>query len=239
MTSLEVPARDRIVRAAATLLVEGGREAVTTRAVARAAGVQAPTIYRQFGDMRGVLDAAASYHLAAYLGAQAARVPADDPVDDLRRGWDMQVEFGSTHPAVHGLMYGDPRPGPVPTAARVARDILRHLVTRVAEAGRLRTEVDRATDLVHSACCGVTLTLIRTPAGQRDAALSTLTREAVVRAVATDTVAARAPRRVDRPVRHAVALRAVLPEVAADLTAAERELLTEWLDRIVHAAPPP
>ncbi|GLY26133.1 TetR/AcrR family transcriptional regulator [Micromonospora sp. NBRC 101691] len=237
MSSPEVP-RDRIVRAAAALLVEGGREAVSTRAVARSAGVQAPTIYRQFGDMRGLLDAAASYRLAAYLDAQASRAPAADPVDDLRRGWDMQVEFGLTHPAVHGLMYGDPRPDPVPTAARVARDILRHLVTRIAEAGRLRTDVDRAADLVHSTCCGVTLTLLRTPVTQRDPALSTLAREAVVGAVATDTVAARAPRRVDRPVRHAVALRAVLPEVATDLTPAERNLLAEWLDRIVRAAPP-
>jgi hypothetical protein len=34
------------VQAAARLLAEGGREAVSTRAVAAAAGVQAPTIYR-------------------------------------------------------------------------------------------------------------------------------------------------------------------------------------------------
>ncbi len=45
--------RDRILQAAARLLAEGGREAVSTRAVSSAAGVQAPTIYRQFGDMQG------------------------------------------------------------------------------------------------------------------------------------------------------------------------------------------
>src|SRR4051794_36006940 len=53
--------RDRILQAAARLLAEGGREAVSTRAVSRAAGVQAPTIYRQFGDMQGLLDAVASH----------------------------------------------------------------------------------------------------------------------------------------------------------------------------------
>ncbi|NED93539.1 helix-turn-helix transcriptional regulator, partial [Streptomyces sp. SID11233] len=42
--------RERIVAAATELLEESGREAVTTRAVAARAGVQAPAIYRLFGD---------------------------------------------------------------------------------------------------------------------------------------------------------------------------------------------
>ncbi|MEH1100106.1 TetR/AcrR family transcriptional regulator [Micromonospora sp. CPCC 205561] len=230
----ETSPRDRIVRAAAALLAEGGRDAVSTRAVGRAAGVQAPTIYRQFGDMRGLLDAAASYGFAAYLHAAAARDLAGDPVDDLRRGWDMQVDFGVANPAFHALMYGDPRPGETPTAARVAADILRQLVQRVAEAGRLRTGVDEATGMLHAAGCGVTLALIRAAPEDRDPALSTRTREAVLAALVTDSAAARATYRADRPVRHAVALRASLDDLATDLTAAERALLAEWLDRVAR-----
>jgi len=49
----------RIVRAAAELLTKGGLDAVSTRAVSAAAGVQPPAIYRRFGDMQGLLDAAA------------------------------------------------------------------------------------------------------------------------------------------------------------------------------------
>ncbi|MDH6463002.1 AcrR family transcriptional regulator [Micromonospora sp. A200] len=227
----ETSPRDRIVRAAAALLAEGGREAVSTRAVSRAAGVQAPTIYRQFGDLRGLLDAAASYGFAAHLHAQAAREPADDPVDDLRRGWEMHVGFGVANPAFHTLMYGDPRPGARPTAARVAADIFRQLVVRVAEAGRLRVDVDRAAEMVHAASCGVTLTLIQ----GGDPGLSVATREAVVTAICADSPAARAVRPPDRPVRHAVALRAALPRLTGDLTPAERALLAEWLDRLAGA----
>ena len=51
--------RDRIVDAASALLASGGPSAVTTRAVAADAGVQAPTIYRQFGDKDGLLQAVA------------------------------------------------------------------------------------------------------------------------------------------------------------------------------------
>ncbi|MFY1702475.1 TetR/AcrR family transcriptional regulator [Micromonospora sp. WMMA1923] len=226
------PARDRIVRAAAALLAEGGREAVTTRAVGRVAGVQAPTIYRQFGDMRGLLDAAASYRFAAYLHAESSGELTGDPVDDLRRGWDVQVGFGLTNPACHALMYGDPQPGRTPTAARVAADILHHLVLRVAEAGRLRTGVPEATGMLHAAACGVTLALIRADPATQDPDLSARTRQALLATLVSDSVAARALPAAADPVRHAVALRAALPQWATALTDAERALLTEWLDRL-------
>jgi hypothetical protein len=40
----------KVLKAASELLDSGGVEAVSTRAVAAAAGVQPPTIYRKFGD---------------------------------------------------------------------------------------------------------------------------------------------------------------------------------------------
>ena len=59
--------RKRIIQAAARLLAKGGREAASTRAVSAAAGVQAPTIYRQFGDMRSLLEAVAQTTLTGYI----------------------------------------------------------------------------------------------------------------------------------------------------------------------------
>ena len=53
--------RDRILAEAVDLLARGGREALTTRAVAAAAGVQAPTISRLFGDKQGLVDAVAEH----------------------------------------------------------------------------------------------------------------------------------------------------------------------------------
>jgi AcrR family transcriptional regulator len=130
--------RGRIVRAAAGLLVEGGREAVTTRAaVAAAAGVQAPMIYRQFGDMRRLLDEVASFGFSNYLRDKTSRERLGDPLEDLRRGWDLHIGFGLENPAFYTLMYGDPRPGVEPAAAREAAEILHGLVRRIAEAGRV------------------------------------------------------------------------------------------------------
>lgn len=235
--SKAVDTRDRIVRAAAGLLAKGGREAVSTRAVASAAGVQAPTIYRQFGDMRGLLDEVASHGFSAYLREKTMRERAEDPVEDLRRGWDLHVGFGLANPAFYALMYGDPKPGTEPTAAKEAAEILRGLVRRVAEAGRLRVGMERAARMIHAASSGVVLSLIATEEEDRDPALSEATREAMLAAVTTDEPGKEATEADgrSRAVSRAVALKAVLPETT-ELTPGERALLTEWLDRITAPA---
>ncbi|MFF0494433.1 TetR/AcrR family transcriptional regulator [Nocardia sp. NPDC004068] len=220
--------RERIIAAAIELLAEGGRDAVSTRAVSAAAGVQAPTIYRLFGDKQGLLDAVASHGFRAYLNSKTAVNKDLDPVDDLRAGWDAHVEFGLANPALFALMYGEARPAEsLPPAAVAALKVLGRKVKRVAEAGRLRVEEERATHLVYAAGLGTTLTLISMPDEARDPALSELTREAIVAAITADAPAAP----VAGPIGAAVALRAVLPQTNA-LTDGERSLMEEWLDRI-------
>jgi len=225
---------DRILGAATALLAEGGWEAVSTRAVSAAAGVQPPTIYRQFGDMQGLLDVVAEDGLARYVRTKVARGDSADPVADLRAGWDLHIGFGLANPVLYALMYGDPRPGVTSPAAVEARNLLERLVRRVAAAGRLRVGVDRATRLIHAAGVGVALTLIALPEDLRDAALSAMAREAVMAAITVDAPAPPAPA-AHGPVGAAVHLRAVLPQATA-LTARERDMLQEWLDRIAESS---
>src|SRR3954465_9240110 len=111
---MESGPRHRIVAAALRLLEHGGPDAVSTRAVSTAAGVQAPTIYRLFGDKQGLLDAVAAQGFASYLATKTATEPSDDPVQDLRDGWDLHVGLGLAHPALYALMYGGAPPGPPP-----------------------------------------------------------------------------------------------------------------------------
>ncbi|WP_307125601.1 TetR/AcrR family transcriptional regulator [Streptomyces sp. B1I3] len=223
--------RDRILAAAMRLLAEGGREAVSTRAVSAAAGVQAPTLYRLFGDKQGLLDAVAAHGFATYLSSKVALAPSADPVEDLRAGWDLHVGFGLANPALYSLMYGDPRPGASSPAARAAIEVLAGHVRRIAEAGRLRVDEQRAAHLVHAAGGGTALALLAMPEDRRDLGLSVLAREAVITAITTDTPAVAEP----GPAGAAVALRAALPQTSA-LTANERALLAEWLDRIAARA---
>lgn len=221
--------RERIVAAAAALLARGGREALTTRAVATTAGVQAPTIYRLFGDKQGLVDAVAEHGFMAYLRQKLTPNPSVDPVDSLRSGWDLHVGFGIANPAIFAAMYGDPRPGGTSPAASRALAMLRDRMRSLAIAGRLRVDEHRGADMVRAAACGVVFILLETPERERDPGLSETTREAVIAAITTDALESG---QLDL-VPIATTLRALLPSAGA-LTHAEKHLLAEWLDRIVR-----
>jgi AcrR family transcriptional regulator len=233
--------RARIVRAAIELLASGGRSAVTTRAVSAAAGVQPPTIYRHFGDMQGLLDAAARETLAGHMREQATRALTNDPVEDLRRGWDLHVAFNLAHPDAFALKYSAPSGAASARVIHESVEVLKSLVLRIAEAGRLRVDVARATDLIYAAGTGVTLTLITTPPAERDPRLSDTMREAILSAItvpanaeSTNGSPGAAPG-ADRVAVHAVALRALLSEALDVLSPSERQLLSDWLDRLATA----
>ena len=228
----------RIVRAAAELLTKGGRVAVSTRAVCAAAGVQPPAIYRQFGDMHGLLEAAARDVFAHYVRRKVTRRGGDDPLEDLRRGWDLHVSFGLANPDAYMLMYG---------SAALSKDavaqegiaVLQSLLGRVAAAGKLRVSVEHAARMVHAGGMGVTCSLIATPAADRDMRVSDAMRDAVIAAITVPPTKSKGKGKsvsAEAPVAaRAVALRAALGEVGDAMSAGELRLLAEWLDRIANA----
>lgn len=219
--------RARIVAAATRLIATGGRDAATTRAVAAAAAVQAPTIYRLFGDKRGLLDAVAEYSLAAYIAEKSAREPHPDPVRELRDGWDMHVAFGLAHPGLFAIMSDNPHPRPLSPAVAAGLDVLRRRIRNIALAGRLRVSEERALVLLQSVCVGTVLTLLGEPEDRRDPGLSETAREAVVAAITGKAIT---PADLGAS-GAAAALRASLDQTSV-LTGGERHLLEELLDRI-------
>lgn len=219
--------RPRIVEAATRLLEEHGEVAVSTRAVSAAAGVQAPTLYRLFGDKQGLLDAVATAGFETYLAQKTIREPTGDPVHDLRTGWDLHVGLALERPALYTLMYAHVRESP---AARAAFDQLAALVHRVAVAGRLRVGEEQAAALLHAAGSGVAFALLARPRPADDVGLSHAAREAVISAISTEAPAASDP----GPRGAAVALRARLDDVGV-LSRSEQALLGEWLDRIASS----
>lgn len=229
--------RERILRAAADLLAREGRAAVSTRAVSAAAGIQPPTLYRLFGDKDGLLDALAAYGFQQYLAEKQALRETDDPIADLRRSWDLHVEFGLARPGFYVLMYGEGRyRGDIPAGLETIA-ILRRNLARVAAAGQLRMSVERATQLMHANGLGVVLSLISTAPPERDLELSTVAREHVLRTITT--VGGSEPEAPKDVASGAAALREGLRDSGTTaLTQSERTLLADWLDRIADTGEP-
>lgn len=221
--------RASIVAAAAHLLHEEGADAVTTRAVAQAAGVQAPTIYRLFGDKNGLVDAVAEHVMATYVATKSAVAASEDgdPVADLRSAWRTHVEFGLANPDLYALMSRRPRGGPSPaTEAGIA--VLGARVRRLAAAGLLRVDEGRALMMIHAAGNGTVLALLGTPAAERDPGLADAMFEAVAARILTTT-----PAVADAGVAAvAVTFATAVPDLPG-LTGAERAVLAEWLDRTI------
>jgi len=223
----ETRARTRatIVECAARLMREQGVAAVTTRAVAQAAGLQAPTIYRFFEDKEALLDAVADHVFATYVEGKSLDTDVADPVAALRAGWDTHISFGLANAALYGLLIDPARPSS--PAASAGIEVLRGRVRLVAAAGRLRVPEERAVDLIHAAGTGAVLALLGMPPERRDLALADEMYEAVARTILTGAPALPA----DDVVAAAIAFRALAPRLTG-LTPAEQAMLTEWLDRV-------
>ena len=222
-------ARSLIVDAAAALLREGGAQAVTTRAVAQAAGVQAPVLYRLFGDKDGLLDAVAEHVMAQWVQTKmdAAADDDPDPLTALRTGWQLQIDFGLANPDLYALLNAPERRHRSP-ATNAGIEILSARVRRLAVSGQLRVSEQRAVEMIHAAGAGAVLTLLASPADERDPGLADALYDAVV---GTITTTAPAP-----PASDALALAVTFAAAVPDLPTlrdTERALLADWVARTI------
>ncbi|NDV03165.1 TetR/AcrR family transcriptional regulator [Rhodococcus sp. IEGM 248] len=227
-------ARDRLLKAAAQLLDEAKGTPVSTRAVCDLAGVQAPTLYHHFGSKQGLFDAVVEYGFGQYVRATNRR--GDDPVDDLRHGWDDHVRYGLDNPSFYVLLYGQIAPGKPCAVTSVAETRLVDLLTEIAQQGRLRVTPAVAAGQVVAANVGMTLHLIAQPEGRADLSLSRELRDNVIAGLIrpAPTVRSEASREV---VENADALARALDADAgrSGLSAGELLVLREWLDKLAAA----
>ncbi|MFC6839659.1 TetR/AcrR family transcriptional regulator [Xanthomonas theicola] len=230
MSEVEAPdLRARVLDAATRLIARGGIAALTTRAVAAAASVQAPTLYRLFGDKQGLLNAVAEHGLAAFLADKAALPPHPDPVQNLANAWDSYVAFGLAHPTVFAIMneVGAPTSGSPAMLAGIA--ILHERVERIARAGRLRVPVERAVAMIHAAGVGTVATLLAVPEEARDMHLSPMMRDAILASILIGSS------QQDHTDLASLAIGLRAHDTAKLLTPGEGLLLAELLDRLARS----
>jgi AcrR family transcriptional regulator len=209
------------------LIAQGGVVALTTRAVAGAAGIQAPTLYRLFGDKSGLLHAVAEHQMAVFVAGKSTQARHPDPVQDLQDGWDAYIAFGLSNPAAFTIMNEIGSPEATSPATRMGLAVLQERVDRLARAGRLRLPVDRAVALIHAVGLGTVATLLSMPEDERDPELARLARDAVFSTVLVQEEVETA----ENLVPLAISLRARLGEMD-QLSPGEKLLLSELLERL-------
>ncbi len=227
--------RERIIRVAAALVREGGRAALTTRAVEAAAGVQAPTIYRLFGDKQGLIGAVAEHEISNYVARKRGLIDDDaarDPVEVLADAWRTNVHFGLENPDLFRLMHDAPSTDGMSEAIRQGEEILRARVRRIAQVGRLAVSEDRAVHLIIASATGATLTLIAAPEDHRDLGMLDDMLAGVLVAITREP----APEAPSNTASAAAALHAAIRGAQIPLSPGEAALLDELLLRLVSDA---
>lgn len=233
-----LPARERLIQAAAYLLTEAQGQPVSTRQITDLAGVKAPTLYHHFGDKEGLLDAVVARGFEQYLAHERGVGISDDPVADVRRFWDAHVQFGLEQPDVYSVMFGNVRPEQRPVIVIETETVLEGILGNAARQGLLVVPPRQAARAILAANVGVTLMLIAETAHRRSMQLSDLSREGALAAVLVDGATARLDAdRSEQPsyVVAAIALNATLQASHPEqLSSSEMRLFLEWLQRITH-----
>jgi AcrR family transcriptional regulator len=146
-------AKEKILSAAIGLLEQQGVDGLTTRAVCDAAGVTAPTLYHHFGDKNGLVRAVVGEGVTEFMAMKRAQRVTNDPLADLRRGWDAWIGFGLERPTLFRLMIEAARSDP--TLAQESFEHMKETVVRLEAANGLSVELSVAVQAVWAAASGM------------------------------------------------------------------------------------
>lgn len=231
----QLPAKARLLTAAAELLANSAGKPVSTRQITELAGVTAPTLYHHFGDKEGLFNAVIDAGFEEYVAGEHKFTPTGQPLQDVRQIWDNHLQFGLDNPQLYSVMFGNIRPESRPARVSEAEGFMEEMLDKAAAAGQLCVAPSEAARSILAANVGVTLMLIAEPAEDRNFELSEMTREAVITAVSSEAGLnpAAAPLGPSSVVVAAIALNAALESSHPEqLSTTELKLFLEWLHRI-------
>jgi AcrR family transcriptional regulator len=128
--------REACIREATKIIGEDGLEALSLRDVARHLGVSHQAPYKHFPTRDHLLAEIVGRAYSAFAEQLDARVPSEDPFEDLGRLGAAYLEYAKRHPLSYKLMFGTPLPSEdahpqMMKKARHAFGVLRSIVARL------------------------------------------------------------------------------------------------------------
>jgi AcrR family transcriptional regulator len=244
MTAQTRSVQARILEAAAKLLAKSPDGEVSTREISDAAGVTAPTLYHYYRDKETLLQAAVDFGWANFLSSKraVATVVHEQIGDDIRAGSYNHIDFAVKNPNFYRLMWS-PGVAQNSVALREAHKMLYDRMKLGASRGQLRVSPAMAARIVMSATVGAALSLITQPEHYTDDSFAKQLLEAVIAFVAVDQ-AGNGHRRPRRAVAKAPTVASLASTLSAKLesdptplSAAERELMQQWLTQLADRGP--
>ena len=173
--------RKLIVEAAGRLFGERGYDGTRLDAVAAAAGVTKPVLYRHFADKRALYVALLERHRAD-LGSFAGAIPAEGPLDlRLRAVLEVWLDYVQAHDYAWRMLFRDAGGGPEVRAVRVevhaeARAVLAGLIRHLAPAPIPERELEPLAELLSMGMASLVLWWIEAPGVEREAVLDAIAR---------------------------------------------------------------
>jgi AcrR family transcriptional regulator len=171
-----------ILDAALALLEAHGPGGLTTRAVCDAVGIKSPTLYHHFGDKDGLEQALVRRGLTDFMRRKQQAPASDDPLDQLRAGWDVALEFALKRPALYALLAHHARLEPA--LVEDAYALMQARVQRLVDMGRLRGPVDATARTIWAASQGALSLVQRRLPRKEIEATSAVLFDAVIRELA-------------------------------------------------------
>lgn len=116
--------RGELIQAASALLAErGDADQVSIRAVAAAAGVTPPSIYRHFPDRKSLLQAVVDERFREFdRRLDDAEAESSDPFDGLRRRCRAYLSFARERPGLYRVLFSATALGPKGVGTFARRD---------------------------------------------------------------------------------------------------------------------
>jgi AcrR family transcriptional regulator len=141
-----------ILDAAASLLESQGPTGLTARGVCEAAGVKAPTLYHYFGGKEGLERALIKRALEQFIQKKSMPPSSSDPLEQLKSGWDIAVEFAIEQPGLwqlytqHAIEH--------PEVFSESYELMNMRVQRLVDLGIFQGPTDISSRAVWAACQG-------------------------------------------------------------------------------------
>jgi AcrR family transcriptional regulator len=174
--------RKLIVEAAGRLFGERGYDGTRLDAVAAAAGVTKPVLYRHFADKTALYLALLERHRAD-LGSFGAAIPAAGTLEErLRAVLEVWLDYVQAHAYAWRMLFRDTGGGEEVRAFRVevhaeARAVLARIIRRLAPAEAIPDrELEPLAELLSMGMASLVLWWMETPGVRREAVLDAILR---------------------------------------------------------------